>query len=147
MKTYLALLATAILLAASAPANANGGKVWDYTLIRKVPELKQACKDASRPGWDSGITSKMLKATYDYSHCLIGIVQQILDAYYPADNHDIINRVNNIASKINPLYWDIYCLREEACGTMYIVLSAGATAGFIEDILETMVTHIESEMQ
>ena len=147
MKYCLAILTTAILLTASTTAYGNGGKVWDYTLIRKVPELKQACKDASRPGWDSGITSKMINASYDYQDCLIGIIQQILDTYYPPENKEFIKRVRDIASDIRVLYWDIYCLREEVCGTMFNAMSLADNSAFIGDVLKTMTDHIELEMR
>jgi len=119
----------------------------DLSLIHKVPELKMACETASKPRWDSGTTAQMLQASFDYQDCLTGIIQRILDAYYPPDNHDFIKRVKEIASKIRPLYWDIYCLREEVCGSMYNVASTGDQFGFIEDVLKTMVLHLKLEME
>lgn len=147
MKTCIALLTAAIFLAASAPAHANGGKVWDYTLIRKVPELRQACEAASKNRWETGTTAQMIEASYDYKYCLIGIIQQILDAYYPTENKEFVKRVKDIASNIRVLYWDIYCLREELCGSMYNVGSIGDQLAFIEDVLKTMTDHIKLEMR
>ncbi len=147
MKTCIVLLATAILLAASTPALANGGKVWDYSLIRKVPELKQACEDASKNRWEAGTTAQMIEASYDYKYCLIGIIQHILDAYYPPENKEFVKRLRDIASNIRVLYWDIYCLREELCGSMYNVGSIGDQLAFIEDVLKTITDHIKLEMR
>lgn len=144
MRTHLAIFAAAILLVSSVPAYGNGGQVLDLSLVRKVPELKQACKALLDPGEETWSNAQMLEASYNYQDCLINIIKQILGGYYPQDNHDLIKRVSDIANDVRSLYWDIYCLREDLCGTMHTVLSAGDRARFIDGVLETMVKFIET---
>lgn len=147
MRIYPAMLMAVILFASSTPAHGNGGEAIDLSLIRKVPELKQACKDASKPGWDSGITDKMLRASSDYQDCLIEIIGQILKAYFPPEKKDLLKRVRDIGTEVESLYWNIYCFREGYCGTFDKALSMAEQSRFIDDILDTMVKNIEMELR
>src|SRR3954470_5025133 len=55
----------------------------DFTLIESLPKRITAVKSKSQKGWDSGVTSEMRKASYDYANALKGMIAELGKTYYP----------------------------------------------------------------
>jgi hypothetical protein len=57
----------------------------DYTLIEQLPKRLADAKIQSRKGWDSGVTSTMKEATYDYNNALVANIKDLVRTYYPKE--------------------------------------------------------------
>jgi hypothetical protein len=55
----------------------------DFTLINALPKRIAAARAKSQPGWDSGVTSQMRKASSDYVNAMKGIITDLAKTYYP----------------------------------------------------------------
>ena len=57
----------------------------DYTLIEQLPKKLAEAKTRGHKGWDSGVTSTMKEATYDYNNALVAIIKDLVSTYYPKE--------------------------------------------------------------
>jgi hypothetical protein len=55
----------------------------DFTLIEALPKRITAVRAKAQKGWDSGVTSEMRKASYDYANALKGMIAELGKTYYP----------------------------------------------------------------
>jgi hypothetical protein len=55
----------------------------DFTLINALPKRIAAAREKSQPGWDSGVTSQMRKASSDYVNAMKDIITELASTYYP----------------------------------------------------------------
>ena len=55
----------------------------DFTLINALPKRIAAARAKSQPGWDSGVTGQMRKASSDYVNAMKGIITDLGKTYYP----------------------------------------------------------------
>ena len=57
----------------------------DYKLIEQLPKRLAEAKTKSHKGWDSGVTSEIKQATYDYNNALVVIIKDLVSTYYPKE--------------------------------------------------------------
>ncbi|CAN5445152.1 hypothetical protein BH09VER1_BH09VER1_54360 [soil metagenome] len=57
----------------------------DFTLLNQLPGKVTAARAQSQPGWDTGNTSAMKEATYQYNNALASLINALASTYYPKD--------------------------------------------------------------
>jgi len=121
---------------------------YDYVQLFKLSELeKQICEDQSKPGFDSGITQKMLEAGEQYNHCLEKIILNLVDSTTFSDGQLISNYLETLRNSYQFIIDTVYSSRIEcspSCGSMYRLYPSAMYSGILEKLI-TIVSDAQFE--
>ena len=119
----------------------------DYTLIEQLPKGLAAAKTQSHKGWDSGVTSEMNQATYDYNNALVAIIKDLVSTYYPKE----FLTEEEIDGYLKALY-DMHRFKESAAnpsgesrGTAASLEVPSEVSGDLENTISDMVEAIAKD--
>lgn len=57
-------------------------RATDFSLINQLPAKVASAREKSAKGWDTGVTSKMREASYDYNNILVELMNSLAVTYY-----------------------------------------------------------------
>jgi opacity protein-like surface antigen len=140
--TALAIALIALITSSAQASDTN------YKVIKTVPQKWNACRDAAKVGWDSGVTNKMRTASMEYNECLKTIGVEVANEYYPPEafgDNGFKAKVEEMQKASGKLYWGALNECKDCSGTMYHVMWGGMWAADMEQLLESMVDRILSE--
>jgi hypothetical protein len=113
--------------------------IWDY--VRTLPELKRRAYAVARSEWDSGVTARMLEASYR----VIDVMQDILAnlaAHYPSGHFDVPNPRDYISELIATRFrWHRYRHEPDGHGKNGTIVHPMVAASVLFDA-ETMVAEM-----
>jgi hypothetical protein len=119
----------------------------NYTLIEQLPKRLADAKMQSRKGWDSGVTSTMKEATYDYNNALVANIKDLVRTYYPKE----FLTEEEIDGYLKALY-DMHRFKESAAnpsgeshGTAASLDVPSIVSGDLENTISDMVKAIVSD--
>ncbi len=114
--------------------------IHDY--VRTLPELRRRAYAVARPEWDSGVTARVVNASY----AVVDVLQDILAslaAYYPPGHFDRENPRDYISELIAVRFrWHRYRHEPDGHGkngTIVSTLVAGSVMADVEEMVAQMV--------
>ena len=117
-----------------------GVPIHDY--VRLLPELHRRAYAAARDDWDSGITERMVSASFDVIHVLEDIMAS-LATYYPPGHFDRANPRDYISELIATRFqWHHYHHEPHGRGrdgTIVRTLVVGSVVADVEKMIEDAV--------
>jgi hypothetical protein len=118
----------------------SGVRIHDY--VRTLPELRQRAYEQARPEWDTGVTARMVEASYR----VIDVLQEVLTflaAYYPPGHFDRENPKDYISELIATRFrWQRYRHEPDGAGqngTIVHTLVAGSVMADVGQMIVEMV--------
>ncbi|HJX24768.1 MAG TPA: hypothetical protein VJ252_01320 [Chthoniobacterales bacterium] len=119
----------------------------DYKLIEQLPKKLADAKTQGHKGWDSGVTSAMKEATYDYNNALVAIIKDLVSTYYPKE----FLTEEEIDGYLKALY-DMHRFKESAAnpsgesqGTAASLEVPSVVSGDLENTISDMVEAIATD--
>lgn len=108
------------------------------TFVNKLPEIKEKIHKQAQKGWDIGITSDMLQASYDYIESLTAVLTK-LASYYPEGHFDDEGPRAYFSSVIASRFQWHWSVLEIKGGTIVNVLVCGEVMADVERMVVDLV--------
>jgi hypothetical protein len=112
----------------------------------EAAKLIHSCKAKAQPHWDSGITSEMQNATYDYIECLKGAINgESAKVFGAKTRKTFMKEVDHLETSSMSLYSTLYTANKSCdCGTMSLMLGPEQASEALERVLTNVVEEKDS---
>ncbi len=104
-------------------------------------KIIQSCKNLSQSNWDSGITSKMMRGSYDYVGCLESEIEKMSHNFFlkEKDKKQFIDNIKDYRESSYSVFYSLYNGNCSPCATMYRGMHINKYAHSLEEIIKWMI--------
>lgn len=120
-------------------------KLYDSDAAQEhAQNIIDACWAISKKDRESGVTSRMMKGSYETTNCLQKEIKRLSKKNFNEENDhkDFINELNTYVENAYSINWLLYngSCSQIPCPTMFHPMHISATAHNLQSILKTMLT-------